>query len=146
MCSQSAVTGHDAHPTNQLGRDVFRIDHGFIRRHIEMQVLLVDSPEGTQVGPKRRTRSLTGVAMHLTLAITIVIPRPFAYTMADRGMGGMTAPVALPFVGVQQHAASGNVFGDEVRHVRVSAWSPTHKRCSPVSREMMLMMGGRSLT
>jgi hypothetical protein len=31
------------------------------------------------------------------------------------------------------------------RHVRVSAWSPTHKRCSPVSREMILMIGGRSL-
>jgi hypothetical protein len=28
-----------------------------------------------------------------------------------------------------------------VRHVRVSTWSPTHKRSSPVSREMMLMMG-----
>src|SRR5262245_6144428 len=31
------------------------------------------------------------------------------------------------------------------RHVRVSAWSPTQKRDSPVSREMILMMGGRSL-
>jgi hypothetical protein len=29
--------------------------------------------------------------------------------------------------------------------VRVLAWSQTHQRCSPVSREMMLMMGGRSL-
>jgi hypothetical protein len=29
-------------------------------------------------------------------------------------------------------------------HVRLSAWSPTHKRCSPVSREMILMIGGRS--
>jgi hypothetical protein len=28
--------------------------------------------------------------------------------------------------------------------VRVSAWSQTHQRCSPVSREMMPMMGGRS--
>ena len=31
------------------------------------------------------------------------------------------------------------------RHIRVSAWSPTQKRCSPVSRAMLLMMGGRSL-
>jgi hypothetical protein len=29
--------------------------------------------------------------------------------------------------------------------VRVSAWSQTHKRCLPVSREMLLMIGGRSL-
>ena len=92
---------------------MFRIDHGFICCHIEMQVLLVHAPEGTQIGTKRRTRSLTGVAMHFTLAITIIIPRPFVYAMADGGMGWMTAPVALPFVGVQPRTASRKVFGDE---------------------------------
>src|SRR3712207_112841 len=51
--------------------------------------------------------------MHFTSAIAISIPRPFAYTMADRGMGWMTAPVALPFIGVQPRAASRNVVGDE---------------------------------
>jgi hypothetical protein len=29
--------------------------------------------------------------------------------------------------------------------VRVSAWSQIQNRCSPVSREITLMMGGRSL-
>jgi hypothetical protein len=33
--------------------------------------------------------------------------------MADGGMGGMTAPVTLPFVGVQPRAVSGNVFIDQ---------------------------------
>jgi hypothetical protein len=70
-----------------------------------MQVLLVDPAEGTQVGTKRRTCSLTGAAMHFASAITIVIPCPFAYTMADRGMGWMTASVALPFVAIQPRAA-----------------------------------------
>jgi len=78
-----------------------------------MQVLLVDPAEGTQVGPKRCTRSLTGVAMHFTSAIAIIIPRPFVNAMTDSGMGGMTAPIALPLVGIQQRAASRNVFGDE---------------------------------
>jgi hypothetical protein len=57
-------------------------------------------------------------------AITIIIPRPFVDTVADRGMGWMTAPVALPFVGVQLRAASRNVFGDEGparQHIRVVA-------------------------
>jgi hypothetical protein len=78
-----------------------------------MQVLLVNTPEGTQVGPKRRTRALTGVAMDFPSAIPIIIPRPFVDTMADRRMGGMTAPVALPFIGVQSRAASRHVVGDQ---------------------------------
>jgi hypothetical protein len=51
--------------------------------------------------------------MHFASAITVIIPRPFVDTMADRSMGWMTTPVALPFVGVQPRAASRNVFGDE---------------------------------
>jgi hypothetical protein len=75
-----------------------------------MQVLLVDTPKGTQVGPKRRTRSLTGMAMHFTSAIAIIIPRPFVYTMADSRMGWMTAPVALPCVGVQPRGCQPEYF------------------------------------
>src|SRR5262249_15632241 len=63
--------------------------------------------------PKRCARPLTGVAVHFPPAVPIIIPRPFVDTMADRGMGGMTAPVALPFVGIQLRAASRQVFGDE---------------------------------
>jgi hypothetical protein len=43
---------------------------------------------------------------------------------------------------VYSHVLPAGMFSAmRVRHVRVSAWSPTQKRCSPVSREMMLMMG-----
>jgi hypothetical protein len=73
----------------------------------------VDTSEGAPGGPKRGTRALTGVAMHCTSAIALIIPRPCVDTMADRGMGWMTALVALPRVGVQHRAASGDVFGEE---------------------------------
>lgn len=78
-----------------------------------MQVLFVDTPEGPQVGAECCSGPLTGIAMDFAAAITIVIPRPFVDTMADRGMEWMTAPVALPFVGVQPRADSRNVFIDE---------------------------------
>ena len=76
--------------------------------------MLVDAPEGTQVGPKRRARPLAGVAMDLALAITIVIPRPFAHPVGSRGMARMAAAITLPFVGIEQRAALGHVFRDEV--------------------------------
>jgi hypothetical protein len=78
-----------------------------------MQILLVNTSEGTQVGTKRRTCSLTGVAMDFTAAIAIIIPCPFVDAMADRGRGGMTPPVALPLIGIQLRAASRQVFDDE---------------------------------
>jgi hypothetical protein len=78
-----------------------------------MQVLLVDTPDGTPGGTKRCTRPLTGVAVHFASAITVIIPRPFMDTMADRRLGWMTAPIALPFVGVQPRAASRHGFGEE---------------------------------
>src|SRR5262245_53363803 len=51
--------------------------------------------------------------MNFASAIPIIIPRPFMNTMADRGMGWMTAPVALPFVGVEQSAPPRNVLRDQ---------------------------------
>jgi hypothetical protein len=96
-----------------MGRDAFRIDHRFRRRPIEMQILLVNTSESTQVGTQCRTRSLAGVAMHFASAIGIIIPRPFVDAVPDRGMRWMTAAVALPFVGVQPRAASWDIFGDE---------------------------------
>jgi hypothetical protein len=78
-----------------------------------MQILLVNTSESTQVGTKRRTRSFAGVAMHFASAIAIIISRPFVDAVADRGMGWMTAPVALPFVGVQPRALRWNIFGNE---------------------------------
>jgi hypothetical protein len=45
----------DAHPSDQMGRDSFGIDHRFRRRHVAMQVLLVDPSEGAPVGAERRS-------------------------------------------------------------------------------------------
>jgi hypothetical protein len=61
----------DAHAPDQLGCDPFRIDHGFIGRHIEMQVLLVDPTEGTQRGAERRSCPFTGVAVDLAAAVPV---------------------------------------------------------------------------
>ena len=73
----------------------------------------MNTPEGAQVGAEGCPGPFAAVTVHLTLAIPMVIPRPLMYTMADRGMGGRAAPVALPFIGVQQRAARRNIFGDE---------------------------------
>ncbi len=97
-----------------MGCDSFRIDHGFIRRDVQMQVLLVDAPERAQVGPERCASSFTGVAVDLASAIPISIPRPFMHTVVDSGMGRMAATIALPCIGIEPRAASRNVFGDEV--------------------------------
>ena len=73
----------------------------------------MDTPEGTHVGPKSRACSLTGVAMDVALAITIIIARPFVDPMANRGMGWVATAVARPFVRVQRRAVSQNGCGDE---------------------------------
>jgi hypothetical protein len=44
----------DTHPLYQLRCDPFRIDQGFIRGHIEMQVPLMDPAESPQVGRNER--------------------------------------------------------------------------------------------
>ena len=116
-----------------------RNDHGFIRCHVEIQVLLVETPRATEVRADRRPSPFTGVTADFALAITVIIARPFVYTIADCGMGWMTAPAALPFVGVQPRAATGMFSPMRGRHVRGSAWSATQKRCSPVSRAMLMM-------
>ena len=80
--------------------------------------------------------------MDLASAVPISISGPFVDPMANGGMGWMAAVIALPFIGVEDRALPRDILGDELR---LSAWSHTQKRCSPVSREMMLMIGGRSL-
>jgi len=90
-----------------------------------MQVLLVDPSEGTEVRAECRARPFTGVTVDFALAITVIIARPVAGPMADGGMGWMTAPVALPFVGIQPRTANRNVFSDEATarsSVRVVAY------------------------
>jgi hypothetical protein len=51
--------------------------------------------------------------MDLALAITILIPRPFAYPVGNGGMARMAATIALPFVGIEPRAARGHVVGHE---------------------------------
>jgi hypothetical protein len=104
----------DAHPLDQLRRDAFRIDHGLIRGHIKMEVLLVNAAERTEVRAERRACSFAGVAVDLAAAIPIIIPCPLVHAVADGSMGRMAAPVALPFVRVQGRALQGDILGDQV--------------------------------
>jgi hypothetical protein len=79
-----------------------------------MQVLFVDTPEGTQIGPERCARPLAGIAMDLALAITIIIPGPFAHPMGNRGMARMTATITLPFISIEQRAPGRHVVSDQL--------------------------------
>ena len=62
------------------------------------------APAGTPVGPKSGARPFTGVAVHLTSAIAMIIPRPLPHAVAHRGMGGLAASRALPLVGKERRA------------------------------------------
>jgi hypothetical protein len=73
----------------------------------------VDPAEGTQIGAERCSCPFTGVAVDLASAIPIIIASPFVDAVADRGMGWMTPPLALPLIGIQPGAASRKVFDDE---------------------------------
>jgi hypothetical protein len=79
-----------------------------------MQVLLVDSPEGSQVHPEHGPSPLTGVTVDLAAAIAIRIPRPLIQAIAHAGVGRMATLTALPLVGVEKRNARRDVFGDEV--------------------------------
>jgi hypothetical protein len=76
-----------------------------------MQILLLSASKGTEVSTKRSPGPLTGSAVDLASAITLLIPRPFAHTMSNRGMGRMAAAIALPCVGIEQGAAWGHMVG-----------------------------------
>ena len=71
------------------------------------------STEGAQVGPEPGASALTGVAVHLTTPIAIIIPRPFVHAVTDGGMERMAAAIALPLVGVKLSAATRHIVGDE---------------------------------
>ena len=55
---------------------------------VEMQVLLVNAPEATEICTEGRTCAFAGVAMHLPSSIVILIPRPLVGAMAHGLMGG----------------------------------------------------------
>jgi len=69
----------------------------------------------TQIGPERRASSLTGIAVDLAVAISVIIPCPLVHTMTDSGMRGMAPPLALPFIGIELGAVSGDVLRNQCR-------------------------------
>jgi hypothetical protein len=85
------------------------MDHGLIRRDIEVQVVCVDTSEGTHVGTERCARPLAAVAMDLALTITIVIPRPFAHPVGHRGMARIATTITLPFISIEPCATRRHV-------------------------------------
>src|SRR4051794_33610384 len=97
------------HPLNQRRCDALRMDHGCRRRHLERQVARMDSTEGAQRGAKRCAGPLAGVTVHLTWAISLIIPRPLVHAVADRRVVGMAPALALPRIGVEPRAAHRDV-------------------------------------
>jgi hypothetical protein len=61
-----------------------------------MQVLLVNAPKTTQIGPQCRASALAGIAVDLAAAIAIIIPRPLMHTMTDCGMTNMAKASFTP--------------------------------------------------
>jgi hypothetical protein len=104
----------DAHALNHMGRDPFRIQHGFIGGHLEMSIVLVDSTKDSSIGAERRTRPFTGMTVDLAAAITIAIARPCMHAVADRRLKRMTAIVALPRIGASARARNRDVCRDPV--------------------------------
>jgi hypothetical protein len=104
----------DAHPSNQMGCDAFRINYSCIRRHVEMQVLLMHASKTTLLGPERRARSRIGIAVDLAAAISI-IPRPLMHTMTDNSMRWTAPLIALPLIGIELGAGPREILGDESR-------------------------------
>ncbi len=80
-----------------------------------MQVPFMNPTEGPQIGPKCCACPLTGVAVHLTPAISIIIPRPLVNAVANSGMARMTPPVALPFISIEPRASQRDVLRDQRR-------------------------------
>jgi hypothetical protein len=80
-----------------------------------MQVLLMNAPKATQIGPERCASALAGIAVDLAAAISIIVPRPLVHPMTNRGMSGMAPAIALPLVGIELRAVSGNVLRHQGR-------------------------------
>jgi hypothetical protein len=79
-----------------------------------MEVPLVDASERTEVRAERRTCSFAGVAVDLASAIPIIISRPLAHAMADRGMREWAPPITRPCIGIEPRALGGHVVSNQV--------------------------------
>jgi hypothetical protein len=74
----------------------------------------VDTSEGTEIRPEHRARAFATVAVDFTSTLPIIIPGPFAGTVAHGGMGGVAAMITLPLVGVERCATSGDVVSHQM--------------------------------
>jgi hypothetical protein len=89
------------------------MDHGFIRRHVEMQISLMNAPKDTQVGPKRRPCSLTGVTVELAAAVPIIVSGPLVHAVTDGGTDRVAPPIDLSLVSREPRAVRGQVLRDQ---------------------------------
>jgi hypothetical protein len=66
-----------------MGGDAFGIDHGLIRSHVEVEVLLMHAAKHPQVGPQPCPRSLAAIAVDFAAAIPIRIPSPLMEVLSQ---------------------------------------------------------------
>ena len=126
----SRVAG--THPVHQGRSDPFRSDHRVISGNIQMQIRRMHAPEGSQIRQKGCARPLAGLAMDLASAIPILRPAPMRARRGGRS-----------------HGRDGCHGRPATRRQRAACCLPEHVRrcgrdrsaCSPVSREMTLLMG-----
>jgi hypothetical protein len=96
-----------------MGRDPFRIDHGFIGGNIQMRVLFVPASVGAQLGLECGSRSFAGIVVDLAESI-VIITGPLPSVVTHRGMGRMAAVITLPCIRVQDRALARAIPGDQV--------------------------------
>jgi hypothetical protein len=77
----------------------------------------MDPTGGAQIGPKRRAGPCTGIAVHLTSALSIIIARPLVPAVADGGIARRAPPIALPLISISREprAARRRVLRDQGR-------------------------------
>ncbi len=96
---------------NQLrdksSRDLFQIDSELADRYILGQVLFMHATERAQEIAHRCPQSLAGVHMHLSLAVTVIIPRPLSLTMVYCAVNPNDVIIPLPFIGEDHRLSTG---------------------------------------
>jgi hypothetical protein len=97
-----------------MGCNPFCLDHGFIGGNIQVQVPLVNPPEGTQVRAKRCPHAFAGVTVDLANTIMVIIAGPLPNAVTHRGMGRMAAVITLPFIRVPDRALLRDTLSDQV--------------------------------
>jgi hypothetical protein len=75
----------------------------------------MNAPKTPQIGSERCAGPLAGMAVDLAAAIAVIIARPLMHAMPDSGMRWMAPPVALPLIGIELGAVSGDVLRDQGR-------------------------------